>query len=85
MLISDLIGVTYELPRLWVVFLPPLTLGLFIATPLAHVKHDGRALRLAMLIALIHIAFTAAHWSLLDARESEHRLSGENPEYFGKT
>jgi hypothetical protein len=85
MAVSYMLGVAYELPRLWVVFLPPLTFGLMTASPLPHVKHDGRAMRAAIFIALIHLAFTAAHWSMLDARESEHRLSGPDPAYFGKT
>jgi hypothetical protein len=83
LLTSYVVGVAYELPRLWVVFLPLITLGLMSASPLAHVRHDGRALRAAIVIAVVHTAFTAAHWSLLDARESEMRLRGDNPIYFG--
>ncbi|MBC8105323.1 MAG: hypothetical protein H7Z14_01940 [Anaerolineae bacterium] len=82
---SYVVGVTYELPRLWVVFVPLLTLGLMTASPFRHLNHEGRALRAAIFIAIAHIAFTAAHWSLLDARESEHRLSGPAPTFFGKT
>jgi hypothetical protein len=85
MALSYILGVTYELPRLWVVFLPLLSLGLLSVTPLAGVRHNGRALRAVMFIAIVHILFTAAHWSMLDARESEHRLSGPAPTYFGKT
>jgi hypothetical protein len=70
---------------LWVVFLPLITLGLMIASPLAHVRHGGRAARVAIIVAVVHIAFTAAHWSLLDARESEMRLRGDNPIYFGSS
>lgn len=85
MAISYFAGVSYELPRLWVVFLPPLTLGLLSAAPLGSVRHEGRVARSAMWIAIVHILFTAAHWSMLDARESEHRLSGPEPTFFGKT
>jgi hypothetical protein len=73
MLATYLIGVTYELPRLWVAFLPPLTLGAMIDLPLMRATH-GKALRALMLLAALQIAFTAVHWSQLDARESEYRL-----------
>ena len=46
LLIYVAMGVTYELPRLWVAFLPPLVLGLAIDNPLLHVRApDTRAAR----------------------------------------
>jgi hypothetical protein len=74
-LIYGPLGVTYELPRLWVAFLPPLVLGLAIDLPLLRAR--GTSSRAAVALALIvgvHVAFTALHWTLFDARESENRL-----------
>jgi len=73
MLATYLTVVTYELPRLWVAFLPPLTLGVMIDLPLMRAT-QGKPLRALMLLAALQIAFTAVHWSQLDARESEYRL-----------
>lgn len=75
MLITYLIGVQYELPRLWIAFWPPLVLGLMLSCkPLTRVRHDGRAARALATIAAAQVAFTIAHWTLLDVREAEHRL-----------
>jgi hypothetical protein len=74
-LIYGPLGVTYELPRLWVAFLPPLVLGLAIDLPLLRAR--GTSSRAAVALALIvgaHVAFTALHWTMFDARESENRL-----------
>jgi hypothetical protein len=73
MLATYLTGVTYELPRLWVAFMPPLTLGLMLAAPLARGTQRKAAAALAMIVA-VQIVSTAWHWSLLDVRESEYRL-----------
>ena len=80
-------GVTYELPRLWVAFLPPLALGLMIDRPV--LRGPGVHPRIAIALALIvfvHIAFTAMHWTLFDAREAEYRLTpregSEAPRYY---
>ena len=69
------VGVTYELPRLWVAFLPTLVLGLAIDSPL--LRGRGRHPRVAwalVLIVLVQMSFTAFHWTLFDAREAEYRL-----------
>jgi hypothetical protein len=71
------LGVTYELPRLWVAFLPPLLLGLCIDRPLLRGNAKTIRPRLAMplmLIILTQVSFTALHWTLFDVRESEYRL-----------
>jgi hypothetical protein len=72
------LGVTYELPRLWIAFLPPLTLGLGMSVPLLKIRtiHPRVAQALALIVAM-HIAFTALHWTLFDARESEERLTNQ--------
>jgi hypothetical protein len=78
LLIYVVMGVTYELPRLWVAFLPTLLLGLAIDRPLLratpHAVHRRVAQALA-LIVIVHVVFTTMHWTLFDARESEYRLS----------
>jgi hypothetical protein len=75
LLIYFVVGVTYELPRLWVAFLPTLVLGLAIDSPL--LRGRGRHPRVAwalVLIVLVQMSFTAFHWTLFDAREAEYRL-----------
>ena len=75
MLLTYALGVTYELPRLWVVFLPPLTLGLMIDLPLMKFPATHRqAAQALMLIVAVQIVFTAFHWTMFDVRESEYRL-----------
>jgi len=74
-------GVTYELPRLWVAFLPPLALGLAMDQPLLRGGwREGGHRRVGLALALIviaHVAFAAMHWTLFDAREAEYRLSSQ--------
>ena len=74
LLIYVAMGVTYELPRLWVAFLPTLLLGLAIDRPLLRAARPRVAKALA-LIVFVHVVFTTMHWTLFDARESEYRLS----------
>jgi hypothetical protein len=74
MLLTYAIGVTYELPRLWVAFIPPLMLGLMIDRPIAKSRSSATVTRAMIVIMTIHILFTAYHWTILDARESEYRL-----------
>ena len=74
MAVSYVTGVSYELPRLWVAFLPPLTLGVMLASPLARATH-GRAMRALLFILGAQLIITAAHWTQLDVRESEFRLT----------
>ncbi len=78
LLIYVVVGVTYELPRLWVAFLPPLMLGLAIDRPLLRgsdwIVHRPVAMAL-VLIVFAQIAFTAMHWTFFDVRETEYRLT----------
>lgn len=68
------IGVPYELPRLWVAFLPPLALGAMIDLPMFHAEQAQRVWRPLALIVAVQIGVTALHWTMLDVRESEYRL-----------
>lgn len=70
-----MLGVTNELPRLWIAFLPLLTLGAAAAVPM--LQRAAVRPRIAMALAAIvgvQIIFTSLHWTLFDARESEERL-----------
>lgn len=68
-------GVTYELPRLWVAFLPTLLLGLALDSPLLRSRGFHRRIAQALvLIVCVQMVFTAFHWTLFDAREAEYRL-----------
>ncbi len=70
------LGVTYELPRLWIAFLPTLALGLAIDRPLFRgTRPHEKAMLALILIVAVNFAFTASHWTLFDARESEFRLT----------
>ncbi len=69
-------GLTYELPRLWVAFLSPLTLGLALDWPVLKSRSDRpRAAKVLMAIVLTQIVFTALHWTIFDERETEYRLT----------
>ena len=71
------LGLTYELPRLWVAFLPLLALGPAIDLPLLRAGYapHARAVRALVLITALQLVFTTLHWTLFDVRESEFRLS----------
>jgi hypothetical protein len=75
LLIYGPLGVTYELPRLWIAFLPTLTLGVAIACPLLRGRgfHKRAAVALVLIVG-VQVVFTALHWTMLDAREAEFRL-----------
>jgi hypothetical protein len=75
LLIYGPLGVTYELPRLWIAFLPTLTLGVAIACPLLRGRgfHKRAAVALVLIVG-VQLVFTALHWTMLDAREAEYRL-----------
>lgn len=74
MAITYVVGVSYELPRLWVAFLPTLTLGAMAAAPLFRDESPrGRPALLAL--ALAQIAFSAVHFCVMDARQSEQRIT----------
>jgi hypothetical protein len=72
------LGVTYELPRLWIAFLPPLMLGFAMSAPLLRGRgtHARPAQALALIVG-VQVGFTALHWTLFDARESEERLMNQ--------
>jgi len=70
-----LIGVPYELPRLWVAFLPPLALGAAIDLPMFHAPRAHRVWRPLAMIVAVQILVTALHWTVFDVRESEFRLT----------
>lgn len=70
------VGLTYELPRLWVAFLSPLTLGLAIDWPILKGRGEHpRATKVLMAIVLTQVVFTALHWTIFDVRETEYRLT----------
>jgi hypothetical protein len=75
LLIYGPLGVTYELPRLWIAFLPTLTLGVAVASPLLRGRgfHKRAAVALVLIVG-VQLVFTALHWTMLDAREAEYRL-----------
>jgi hypothetical protein len=73
------VGMTYELPRLWVAFLPPLTLGLAIDFPLLRARgQHPHVARVLMLIVLTQMIYTTFHWTLFDVRETEYRLTTQH-------
>jgi hypothetical protein len=75
MAITYLLGVPYELPRLWVVFLPLLVLAASIDLPLMHGHNAAhRAWKALALLAAVNVIFTAVHWTRFDVRESEYRM-----------
>lgn len=75
LLIYGPLGVTYELPRLWIAFLPTLTLGVAAASPLLRGRGFHKRAAIAMvLIVGVQVVFTALQWTLIDAREAEFRL-----------
>ncbi len=74
MVVTYFAGVTYELPRLWVAFLPLLSLAPLIGRPLAVIS-SPRARRALAALAIAQILFTAIHVSMMDARETEWRIA----------
>ena len=77
MALTYVIGVPYELPRLWVVFLPALALGAMIDLPMFHAPGARRVWRPLAAIVAVQVLFTAIHWTIFDVRESEYRLTTE--------
>jgi hypothetical protein len=76
--LTYVIGVPYELPRLWVAFLPTLALGAMIDLPMFHAQRSPRRVwRPLAAIVAVQIAFTALHSTIFDVRESEYRLTSE--------
>lgn len=66
-----------ETPRLWIPFVPLLTLALFLHLPLLRRPAPSAAALLAALVFL-QVAASAAHWSLMDMRETELRIRTDN-------
>lgn len=78
MLVCFLLGVPYELPRLWIVFIPLLVLGACVDQPLfrGSSAHSKVVTALSILV-ILHLVTTVLAWSALDVRESEYRLSSQ--------
>ena len=72
MALSYKLGVSWELPRVWIAYLPLLLLATMIDVPLFR-NGNRRALTPILIIATVSMLFTAIHWTLLDVRESEYR------------
>ena len=75
--ITYVLGVTYELPRLWIAFLPLVMLAGMVNRPLLRVKNSRRAVVPVLWIVCISLVASAVHWSVLDVRESEFRLTSQ--------
>jgi hypothetical protein len=73
--LAYLVGITYELPRLWVAFVPLLTLGAALRMPALRVRDGRRLVGLVVLLIIVNCVATAMHAAALDARESEYRLA----------
>lgn len=73
MLVTYFTGVPYELPRLWIAFLPLLVVGAFASARPLHLRGPVAGKLVAALLA-IHLLASAAQYAFLDVRESEYRL-----------
>jgi hypothetical protein len=81
MALSYTLGVSWELPRVWIAYLPLLFLAGMIDVPLFR-NANRRALKPIFAIAAISLCFTAIHWTLLDVRESEYRAIITNRAWY---
>lgn len=63
-----------ETPRLWMAFIPLLLLPLGLRRT-AFTNDSPVHRRLCILLLALQLVITVAHWSLMDVRESEHRIS----------
>lgn len=86
MAVVYVVGVTYELPRLWVAFVPLLTLGAVAGWPALRVRDGRRVVGFVIVLVVVNCVTTAMHVAALDARESEFRLQvnqgGGGPRFF---
>lgn len=86
MAVVYLVGVTYELPRLWVAFVPLLALGAVAGWPVVRGRDGRRAFAFVAALIVVHCVTTVMHVAALDARESEFRLQvgpgGGGPRLF---
>lgn len=73
-----LVGIPYELPRLWVPFLPAAVLGAFLTAGPVYAARRKSAEVAALLVAL-SILSAALHRTQLDPREAEARLKKLDP------
>jgi len=67
-------GNNSETPRLWIPFIPLLLLGFTLRRGLFHAD-TPKSRRVCMFLIGLQLVGTLAHWSLMDVRESEYRLS----------
>jgi len=63
-----------ETPRLWMPFIPLLVWAMALRRPLLQ-GDSPRHVRIAVLLIALQLGGTLAHWSMMDVRESEYRLS----------
>lgn len=63
-----------ETPRLWMPFIPLLLLGLALRRSTMR-GVDGTSRRLHLFVLALQLSVTVLHWSLMDVRESEWRLT----------
>jgi len=63
-----------ETPRLWMPFIPLLIVGMALGRS-AFRARSARSRRVCCVLILLQLFVTVAHWSLMDVRESEYRLS----------
>jgi hypothetical protein len=75
--LTYVIGVPYELPRLWVAFVPPLALGAMLDVPLFRGRSTWRTFQPLAAVVAAQVLFTAVHWTMFDVRESEYRLMSQ--------
>jgi hypothetical protein len=81
MAFSYTLGVSWELPRVWIAYLPLLFLATMIDVPLFR-NANRRAVKPILVIAAVSILFTGIHWTLLDVRESEYRAILTNRAWY---
>jgi len=63
-----------ETPRLWIPFLVVLTVALAMRRDLFR-RDTLPHRRLCLLLIALQISLTALHWSMMDVRETEYRLT----------
>jgi len=63
-----------EATRLWIPFVPLLLMGMALRRSVFRAD-TAASRRLAVLFIALQLTVTLAHWSLMDVRESEHRLT----------
>jgi len=81
MALSYTLGVSWELPRVWIAYLPLLFLATMIDVPLFR-SANTRAVKPILVIVTVSMLFSAIHWTLLDVRESEYRAILTNRAWY---